>query len=79
MKQLNHFCSIDSHTIQKAAEKFGTPFYLYDEKTIVDKCHNSHEQVSEILFTTDRQLTEIRSKQTLEQLVANEIYSNSRN
>ena len=40
MKQLNNFCSIDSHIIQKAAEQFGTPFYLYDEKTIVDKCQS---------------------------------------
>jgi len=35
--------------------------------------YNSHVQVSEILFTTDRKLKEIRLKQTLEQLISNEI------
>ena len=38
MGQLNKFSDIDSTVIQKAAEQFNTPFYLYDEKAIVDKC-----------------------------------------
>jgi len=38
MGQLNKFSNIDSTVIQKAAEQFSTPFYLYDEKAIVDKC-----------------------------------------
>ena len=38
MGQLNKFSDIDSTVIQKAAEQFSTPFYLYDEKAIVDKC-----------------------------------------
>jgi len=29
---------MNSDIIKKAAEQFGTPFYLYDEKTIVEKC-----------------------------------------
>ena len=37
-EHLNSFSSIDSNVIKRAAERFGTPFYLYDEKTIVDKC-----------------------------------------
>jgi len=38
MGQLNNFSSIDSNVIKIAAEQFGTPFYLYDENTIVNKC-----------------------------------------
>jgi len=38
MGQLNKFSNIDSTVIQKAAEQFSTPIYLYDEKAIVDKC-----------------------------------------
>ena len=38
MGQLNKFSDIDSTVIQKAAEQFSTPIYLYDEKAIVDKC-----------------------------------------
>lgn len=38
MKMLNNFNSIDSSVIQKVAEQFGTPLYLYDEKTIIEKC-----------------------------------------
>lgn len=38
MSQLNNFSSIDSNVIQKVAEQFGTPLYLYDEVTIINKC-----------------------------------------
>ena len=38
MEKLNHFCSIDSSLIVKAAQEYGTPHYLYDEQTIIDKC-----------------------------------------
>jgi diaminopimelate decarboxylase len=36
--KLNDFSEITSNSIKEAAEKFGTPFYLYDEKFIKDKC-----------------------------------------
>jgi len=32
--------SVTSEVIATAAKQFGTPFYLYDEKTILDKCHD---------------------------------------
>ena len=35
--------------------------------------YNSHVQVPEVLYTSDYELKEIRSKQTLEQLISNEI------
>ena len=36
---LNPFSHLDSKTICSAAEQFATPFYLYEERAIVDKCH----------------------------------------
>ena len=38
MVRLNHFGSISSEGIVKAAEAFGTPAYLYDERLLLDKC-----------------------------------------
>ncbi len=38
MSDLNSFSKIDSAAIAKAAQQFGTPLYIYDEQTIVDKC-----------------------------------------
>lgn len=38
MGKLNNLNRIDSNIIKKAAEQFGTPFYLYDENTIIEKC-----------------------------------------
>ncbi|MCL2038184.1 diaminopimelate decarboxylase [Candidatus Saccharibacteria bacterium] len=38
MSKLNDFNSVDSDVIFDAAQKYGTPLYLYDEQTIVDKC-----------------------------------------
>ncbi|MBN1483024.1 diaminopimelate decarboxylase [candidate division KSB1 bacterium] len=32
--------SVTSEHIFMAAQKFGTPFYLYDEQTVLDKCHD---------------------------------------
>lgn len=32
--------SVTSGIIAKAAQKFATPFYLYDEQTILNKCHD---------------------------------------
>ncbi|MDZ7722052.1 MAG: diaminopimelate decarboxylase [candidate division KSB1 bacterium] len=31
--------TIEPSVVQNAAKKFGTPFYLYDEQTILNKCH----------------------------------------
>lgn len=39
MNQLNNYSSIDPLMILAAKEKVGTPFYLYDEKSITEKCH----------------------------------------
>ncbi|MDR1687156.1 MAG: hypothetical protein LBS21_00910 [Clostridiales bacterium] len=36
--KLNGFSEITSGAIKEAAEKFGTPLYLYDEKFIKDRC-----------------------------------------
>ena len=41
MGKLNNFSSIDSSIIVKAAGQYGTPLYLYDEQTIVDKCKSA--------------------------------------
>ena len=38
MGRLNPFSGLDSGVVQRAAEQYGTPFYLYDEQTIADKC-----------------------------------------
>jgi len=38
MGRLNSFSNIDSAIIATAAEKFGSPIYLYDEKLIIEKC-----------------------------------------
>ncbi|MCL2747100.1 MAG: hypothetical protein FWE59_00400 [Oscillospiraceae bacterium] len=38
MSNLNPFGSIDSQIIATAARQFGTPFYLYDERLLIDKC-----------------------------------------
>jgi diaminopimelate decarboxylase len=40
MSRLNNFNSIDSNIIAAAAKQHGTPFYLYDEQVIIDKCRN---------------------------------------
>ena len=39
MSQLGQ-TSIKASIISQAAEKYGTPLYLYDEQTILDKCHD---------------------------------------
>ncbi|MBN1998150.1 diaminopimelate decarboxylase [candidate division KSB1 bacterium] len=36
--QFLKFCRLTPEIVKNAAEKFGTPFYLYDENTIVEKC-----------------------------------------
>lgn len=38
MDRLNPFSGIKAKDIQRAAEQYGTPLYLYDEKLILDKC-----------------------------------------
>lgn len=38
MGHLNSFNYVDSYVIKKAAEQYGTPLYLYDERTIADRC-----------------------------------------
>ena len=35
---LNHFTGITSAVIARAAQTQGTPFYLYDRETIIDRC-----------------------------------------
>jgi hypothetical protein len=35
--------------------------------------YNSHIQAPEVLYTYDRSLKEIRARQTLEQMLANEV------
>lgn len=41
MAQINDFSSIDSNIIAMAARRHGTPIYLYDEQTIIDKCRDT--------------------------------------
>ena len=38
MRRLNHFSDVDTDVVLKAAEQYGTPLYLYDERVIADKC-----------------------------------------
>ena len=38
MSKLNGFSSIDSNVVAAAAQNFGTPVYLYDERLIISKC-----------------------------------------
>ena len=38
MDRLNGFSCVDSGVVVEAAGQFGTPFYLYDEQVIKDKC-----------------------------------------
>ena len=38
MGKLNQFCNIGAEDITTAARDFGTPFYLYDEKHIIENC-----------------------------------------
>jgi len=38
MKKLNDFSSIDSGVVLSAAERFGSPLYLYDERMLEDTC-----------------------------------------
>jgi len=38
VEKLNGYCGVDSGAVAKAAGLYGTPLYLYDEKTVVDKC-----------------------------------------
>ena len=35
---LNPFGYVTSSQIVKAAESFGTPFYIYDEALIIERC-----------------------------------------
>ena len=39
MERLNDFSSIDSAAIAQAADVFGTPVYVYDENTLLKRCH----------------------------------------
>ena len=38
MTNLNQFTNIDAALIADAANEFGTPLYLYDEKTLLERC-----------------------------------------
>ena len=38
MSRLAH-TSVTSDIVARAAQEYGTPFYLYDEQTVLDKCH----------------------------------------
>jgi len=39
MTKLNNFSSLDSSTVARATDEFGTPVYLYDESTIQRRCY----------------------------------------
>ena len=39
--QLAPFGNISTEMVVKAAEQFGTPFYLYDESVILQKCQDA--------------------------------------
>ena len=39
MQRLNDFSLIDSTSIANAADSFGTPVYVYDERTILERCN----------------------------------------
>jgi diaminopimelate decarboxylase len=38
MNKLNSFSNIDPRVIVEAKRKYGTPFYLYDENSLIEKC-----------------------------------------
>src|SRR5665647_1101892 len=38
MNELNGFCKLNPTVILKAREEYGTPIYLYDENSIIEKC-----------------------------------------
>ena len=41
--RLNYFSSFDSKAAALAAERFGTPVYVYDEALILERCHESQQ------------------------------------
>jgi len=41
--KLNNFSNIDASIINKAANEFGTPLYLYDEAHIIKRCRDCRE------------------------------------
>ena len=38
MNNINHFSAFDTKLLGDAAEKYGTPLYLYDEKLLLERC-----------------------------------------
>lgn len=41
MSRLNNFSFVESNDIYDATQSFETPFYLYDEKLIIERCKNA--------------------------------------
>jgi diaminopimelate decarboxylase len=41
MSRLNSFCSVDTAAVLEGREKYGTPFYLYDEAFLIEKCRQA--------------------------------------
>ena len=39
MAKLNSFSNLDSSTVAKAADEFGTPVYVYDESALIRRCY----------------------------------------
>ena len=39
MAKLNDFSALDTESVAQAAERFDTPVYIYDESTILERCH----------------------------------------
>ncbi len=38
MDHLNSFSGVTAKTVAEAAERYGTPLYLYDETMLIEKC-----------------------------------------
>ena len=68
ISRLNDFSSFDAAVAAQAAECFGTPVYVYDERLIVEKCRNCLEMPNAYGLTV-RYAMKANSNRTLLKLI----------
>ena len=68
--RLNDFSAIDSGVVAQAAESFGTPLYLYDEKLILSRCYECLDMPNAYGLTV-RYAMKANSNRTLLKIIHN--------
>ena len=71
VSRLNDFSAVDAAAVAKAADEYGTPVYLYDEKLIRERCRECMSMPNEFGITV-RYAMKANSNRTLLKIISDE-------